>query len=172
MGLRHPLLIHTFVFYVSHLDVARQPHLCNLLLGPAWKTSLCSIQTHTHRQERIMVVHNHSYLWASVSKWDNYRHPLTVIAGFLPLFQGPGNNCHVGLFVPSQWEDLIVSLGDCKLVCCWLNNTAEQPSASNSRFTLQKSFQLLENIQNWFFFQTVEFYDKSLVTFLFQAFHF
>lgn len=121
MGLRHPLLIHTFVFYVSHLDVARQPHLCNLPPGPAWK-SCCprrpNTHTHTQRQERmIMVLGNYSYLWASVSKWDNYRHPLTGIYGFLPLFQGPGNHCHVGLFMPKQWEgfDLLMTA---KFVCC------------------------------------------------------
>lgn len=36
-GLRHPLLIHTFVFYVSRLDVVWKPHLCNLLLATRLK---------------------------------------------------------------------------------------------------------------------------------------
>lgn len=51
-----------------------------------------------------MVLRNYSYLWASVSKCHNYPIPLTVISGLLPLFQGPGNLCHVGLFMPNQWE--------------------------------------------------------------------
>ena len=48
-GLRHPLLIHTFVFYVSRLDVVWKPHLCNLLPANA---GLRSTQTHTHRRRR------------------------------------------------------------------------------------------------------------------------
>lgn len=90
---RRPPLIRTFVFHVSHLDVERKPHLCNLLLCPAWKTGL-----HKHRQERIMALSNYSYLWASDSKWDNYRPPLTVISDILPLLRGSGSHCDAGPF--------------------------------------------------------------------------
>lgn len=133
-GLRHPLLIHTFVFYVSHLDVVWKPHLCNLLLGTAWKLSLCSIQTLTG--ERIMVLRNYCYLWASASKCDNYRHPFTANSSFFQCCQGPGNHCHVGLFMLNQWEVwLFVSLGGCTCVCGRLNETNQTP-----RFTRQESF--------------------------------
>ncbi len=112
-----------------------------------------------------MVLRNYSYLWASVSKWDNYRHPLTVMSGFLPLFQGPGNHCHVGLFMPNQWEgfDCSWALGDCRFVGRGLNQTAEQPATGSSRFTLQEKFSITAKYTKLNFIPTV---DKCSKTFL------
>lgn len=96
----------TLLSFMCHIWMSRESHtfvICcwdppERLAAAAYK------HTHTHRQGRIVVLRNYSYLWASVSKWDNYRHPLTAISGFHPLFQGPGNHCHVGPFMPNQWE--------------------------------------------------------------------
>lgn len=67
-----------FVFCVSHLDIVWKSHLYNLLLAATWNTGLCS---KTHRRSGIMDPGNYMYLWAPVSNWHHYPHPLAAISG-------------------------------------------------------------------------------------------